>query len=197
MSERRATMSGWNARLFPLQLPSASPTVSIAAISRTRALTATFEAIRMVETPVTGASSASLGRNGGHVHRRSRGRDDAGQIKTGSLSRSDRVAKYNQLVGAGRWPSSPGTPRRATLVARVQRAIIVRGRLSGRSRIDLDEPADELTGEVEVVVLPIERTEATPKQDIFDFLRSLPPGTRSKEDIDRQIAEERDSWGDR
>ena len=79
----------------------------------------------------------------------------------------------------------------------MQRAIIVRGRLSGRSRIDLDEPVDELTGEVEVVVRPIERTEATPKQDIFEFLRSLPPGTRSKEDIDRQIAEERDSWGDR
>ena len=80
---------------------------------------------------------------------------------------------------------------------KMQRAIIVRGRLSGRSRIDLDEPVDELTGEVEVVVRPIERTEATPKQDIFEFLRSLPPGTRSKEDIDRQIAEERDSWGDR
>lgn len=79
----------------------------------------------------------------------------------------------------------------------MQRAIIVRGRLSGRSRIDLDEPVDELTGEVEVVVRPIVPTEATPKQDIFDFLRSLPPGTRSKEDIDRQIAEERDSWGDR
>ena len=79
----------------------------------------------------------------------------------------------------------------------MQRAIIVRGRLSGRSRIDLDEPVDELTGEVEVVMRPIERTEPTPKQDIFDFLRSLPPGTRSKEDIDRQIAEERDSWGDR
>jgi hypothetical protein len=32
---------------------------------------------------------------------------------------------------------------------------------------------------------------------IFDFIRKLPPGTRTKEDIDRQLAEERDSWGDR
>ena len=79
----------------------------------------------------------------------------------------------------------------------MQRAIIVRGRLSGRSRIDLDEPVDELTGEVEVVVRSITPGHAQPEQDIFDFLRSLQPGTRSKEDIDQQIAEERDSWGDR
>lgn len=79
----------------------------------------------------------------------------------------------------------------------MERAIIVRGRLSGPRRIDLDEPVDEVTGEVEVVVRPIEPKEAQPAQDVFEFLRSLPPGTRSKEDIDRQIAEERDSWGDR
>ena len=77
-----------------------------------------------------------------------------------------------------------------------KRAIIVRGRLSGPRRIDLDESVDEVTGEVEVVVRPIERVEAKPQQDIFEFLRSLPPGARSEDDIDRQIAEERDSWGD-
>ena len=78
--------------------------------------------------------------------------------------------------------------------SRMQRAIIVRGRLSGPRRIDLDESVDDITGEVEVVVRPIERVEAKPQQDIFAFLRSLPPGARSKENIDRQIAEERDSW---
>ncbi len=56
----------------------------------------------------------------------------------------------------------------------MQRAIIVRGRLSGPRRIDLDEAVDEVTGEVEVVVRPIE-----PKQP------------------QKQIAEERASWGDR
>ena len=85
-----------------------------------------------------------------------------------------------------------------TLKASVmERAIIVRGRLNGRTRIDLEEPVDEVTGEVEVFVRPVAPGHALPEQDIFDFLRSLPPGTRSKEDIDRQIAEERDSWGDR
>ena len=78
----------------------------------------------------------------------------------------------------------------------MQRAIIVRGRLSGPRRIDLDEPVDEVTGEVEVFVRPIQ-AEPAPKRDLFEVLRSLPPGTRTKEDIDQQIAEERDSWGDR
>jgi hypothetical protein len=78
----------------------------------------------------------------------------------------------------------------------MERAIIVRGRLSGPRRIDLDEAVDEVAGEVEVVVRPVQ-AETAPKRDIFEVLRSLTPGTRSKEDIDRQIAEERDSWGDR
>ncbi len=78
----------------------------------------------------------------------------------------------------------------------MQRAIIVRGRLSGPRRIDLDEPLDEATGEVEVVVRQVE-PHAAPSEDVFAFLRSLPEGTRSKEDIDRQIAEEKDAWGDR
>jgi hypothetical protein len=78
----------------------------------------------------------------------------------------------------------------------MERAIIVRGRLSGPRRIDLDEPVDEVTGEVEVFVRPVQ-AESVPKRDVLEVLRSLPPGARTKEDIDRQIAEERDSWGDR
>jgi hypothetical protein len=78
----------------------------------------------------------------------------------------------------------------------MQRAIIVRGRLSGPRRIDLDEPVDEVTGEAEVVVRPIELKPA-PRRSLAEVLRSLPLGTRIKEDIDRQIAEERDCWGDR
>lgn len=78
----------------------------------------------------------------------------------------------------------------------MQRAIIVRGRLNGARRIDLDEPVEDVTGEVEVVVRMVE-AEAAPRRHLADVLRSLPPGTRSKDDIDRQVAEERDSWGDR
>jgi hypothetical protein len=62
----------------------------------------------------------------------------------------------------------------------MQRAVIVRGRLSGRSRIDLDEPVDELTGEVEVVVRPVAPSHPQPEQDIFEFLGSLPPGRARK-----------------
>ena len=77
----------------------------------------------------------------------------------------------------------------------MERSAVVRGRLRGK-HIDLDEAVDALDGEVEVTVRPVEQR-ATPPQDIFEFIRSLPPGTRTKEDIDRQIAEERDGWGDR
>ncbi len=35
-----------------------------------------------------------------------------------------------------------------------------------------------------------------PRRDIAEIIRSRPHGNRSKEDIDRQLAEERD-WGDR
>ena len=39
-----------------------------------------------------------LGRDRGHDHRRLRRGHGAGQIKTGSLCRTERVAKYNQLL---------------------------------------------------------------------------------------------------
>ena len=37
-------------------------------------------------------------------------------------------------------------------------------------------------------------TAAEEPEDILDFLAKLPGGTRTKEDIDQQIREERDSW---
>ena len=75
------------------------------------------------------------------------------------------------------------------------RGVVMRGRLTGR-HIDLDGPVDQPDGEVEVVVRPIE-SERAAVENIFQFIRSLPAGTRTKDDIDRQLAEERDSWGDR
>jgi len=79
----------------------------------------------------------------------------------------------------------------------MERAIVVRGTLSDPLHIVLAEPVTELRGEVEVVVRSVPAAQLQPRQDIFDFIASLPPGTRSKEDIDRQIQEERDAWGDR
>jgi hypothetical protein len=78
----------------------------------------------------------------------------------------------------------------------MKRGVVVRGRLHGR-HIDLDEPVDQIDGEVEVVVRAVEHTRAKPVESIFELIRKLPPGTRTKEDIDRQIAEERDGWDDR
>jgi hypothetical protein len=78
----------------------------------------------------------------------------------------------------------------------MERAVVVRGRLHGR-QIDLDEPVEAPEGEVEVVVRAVPAVGATRVQDVFEFLRSLPPGQRRKDDIDRQVAEERDAWGER
>jgi hypothetical protein len=39
--------------------------------------------------------------------------------------------------------------------------------------------------------------QAAPQESIFDFVARLPAGTRSKEDIDTQIKDERASWGER
>ncbi len=72
----------------------------------------------------------------------------------------------------------------------------MRGRLSGPKRIELDEPLDEASGEVEVVVRRVQAVVPT-KRDVFDVLPSIAQRARSKADIDRQIADERSSSGDR
>jgi hypothetical protein len=79
----------------------------------------------------------------------------------------------------------------------MEKAIVVRGKLSDPLHIELAEPVTELQGEVEIVVRPVPSSRTHLHRDIFDFIASLPPGTRSKEDIDRQVQEERDTWGDR
>lgn len=76
----------------------------------------------------------------------------------------------------------------------MSRVRAVRGRLVSPQTVELDEPVRSRSDEVEVLV---EVEDAKPSNEISnlaDFLESLPPGTRSKEDIDRQILEERDSW---
>lgn len=60
--------------------------------------------------------------------------------------------------------------------------------------VELDEPVRSSRGEVEVLVEVEEARPANEISNLADFLESLPPGSRSKEDIDRQIREERDSW---
>jgi hypothetical protein len=61
----------------------------------------------------------------------------------------------------------------------------------GSVRLDAPLPSNAISVEVRVKV------DATkPRRSVAAYLRSLPPGTRSGEDIDRDLREERDSWPD-
>jgi hypothetical protein len=76
----------------------------------------------------------------------------------------------------------------------MERAIVVRGKLSDPRHIELDEPVMDLRGPVEVVVRPLPAAQGPAGLDVFELIAAQPPGTRSKSDIDRQIREERDAW---
>ena len=76
----------------------------------------------------------------------------------------------------------------------MERGVVVRGRLRGR-HIELDEEVDELDGEVEVFLRAVGSTPRPP--DVLDVIASLPVGTRSKGDIDSQLAEDRAGWSGR
>ena len=41
---------------------------------------------------------------------------------------------------------------------------------------------------------PVPETAAARQRDVLEVLDALPPGTRTKDDIDRQMADERASW---
>ena len=73
----------------------------------------------------------------------------------------------------------------------MSRTVVVKGRVVGPSTVELLEPLPKETREVEVVARV---SEAADQGKLSDYLRRLPPGTRSKEDIDRQVDEERASW---
>jgi hypothetical protein len=77
-------------------------------------------------------------------------------------------------------------------VSGMERGVVVRGRLHGR-QIDLDEAVDALDGEVEVTVRPFAGAQPT-VADMLALVATFPSGTRTKEDIDRQVAEEHASW---
>jgi len=69
------------------------------------------------------------------------------------------------------------------------KAIYEDGVLKPKSPLQLEEHT-----EVEVLVTPVARAAGKAAGKLSDYLRALPPGTRTKEDIDQQIREERDSW---
>ena len=70
------------------------------------------------------------------------------------------------------------------------KAIYEDGVLKPKSPLQLEEHT-----EVEVLVIaPIAQLADRVEGKLSDYLRGLPAGTRSKDDIDQQIREERDSW---
>lgn len=78
----------------------------------------------------------------------------------------------------------------------MERVIVVRGELADARHIELEEPVTEIRGKVEVFIRPVPQEQGAVGESIFDLIARLSRGTRSKEDIDRQIREERESWGD-
>ena len=83
---------------------------------------------------------------------------------------------------------------RLSYASGMERGVVVRGRLRGR-HIELDEGVDELDGEVEVFLRSVGSTPRPP--DVLEVIASLPVGTRSKTDIDDQLAEDRAGWSGR
>ncbi len=63
--------------------------------------------------------------------------------------------------------------------------------------IVLDEPVALPDGAVVKIELAVQAAGAvsSSSQDFLELVSALPAGVRSKEDIDRQIQEERMSWG--
>ena len=78
----------------------------------------------------------------------------------------------------------------------MQRAIVIRGRLADSRHIELDEPVDEMHGDVEITLRPVVDT-SPPRRDIAEIIGSMRGGRRTKEDIDAQLAKERASWHER
>jgi hypothetical protein len=107
--------------------------------------------------------------------------------------RASAVGSCNTLLRA--LSTRRGQGRLARGVKHLQRAIVVKGRLINPRMIELDEPVSELTGDVEVILRAVTGDQTLKGETVFEFLRRLPVGARTKEDIDRQIGEERDSWG--
>ena len=71
-------------------------------------------------------------------------------------------------------------------------------------QINLILPPDFPVGVVDIVVRSVavpepadgtvEQLQRSDLRSLFEFLDSLPPTGRTREDIDRQVQEERDSW---
>lgn len=74
-------------------------------------------------------------------------------------------------------------------------AIVVRGNYVGQAFVP-DEPLPLVEGPAELIVFPLEKTvPPSPALSIFDLFGKA-PRLRSAEDIETQMREEREAWGE-
>jgi len=76
-------------------------------------------------------------------------------------------------------------------------AITVQGRLVTPTQIELSEPVVVNDPAVEVVIRPRQEQRHDSLVSLLMRMAAMPSRGRSKEDIDRQIREEREGWDDR
>lgn len=77
----------------------------------------------------------------------------------------------------------------------MEHSIVAAGRIADPRHIELDEPLHAIQGRVEIIVRPAPKSSEL-RVDIMDVILAMPPGSRSKEEIDQEIEAERSSWGD-
>ncbi|HEY3876112.1 MAG TPA: hypothetical protein VGM92_11595 [Candidatus Kapabacteria bacterium] len=75
----------------------------------------------------------------------------------------------------------------------MENAIIIRGRQVGPNQIETDEKFSAQGQDLAVIVLPLPVENGKERETIFDFLKRLPAGNRSRQEIDQQIKEDR-NW---
>jgi len=71
-------------------------------------------------------------------------------------------------------------------------AIVIKGRLTGPRNVELERAVSQVTPEVEVIIRPL--APSAGGQAIVEFLKQLPPGLRTRQDIDAQLRAERNAW---
>jgi hypothetical protein len=75
--------------------------------------------------------------------------------------------------------------------------IVVEGRMISPTHIELDQPVHVSDAAVQVEIRPRTAASREALMGLLQRMAAFPSANRSKEDIDRQIQEERDSWESR
>jgi hypothetical protein len=76
----------------------------------------------------------------------------------------------------------------------MQAVNVIRGHLTGPTTVELDEPAPPDARDAEVWLKVTAPEITAPTDDVFSFLRTLPLGTSTKDQIDARVRAERDEW---